>query len=473
MEDRKGILWYLVTGAMELSWFLAWAMFSATATMHRPFPFFETIMAFVLAGVVTHLSTGKGWRIAQVLGLQVSGFVCAALMMIHRLYYGSYALLGHGWLLAFFADSREAQDWLILLVNLFLILLLWAVGVALARRPKGYYAACGRFDVGLAAFFALFLAKLTVLTKGEMRIDDPLSLLFVFPFFLFSLLAIGMVRIQSAGPKGFLPGYHGVGVIASFVAVVLLGAGGLVLFFLPGLTMAAELGYRALKVAGEPLGSLFVTVIGFMFMPRGKRPGAASEPSQGIDWDAIKQSTHSWWIDLLEKILGWGLWGFVLLVLLVVVGMAAFYTLKWLFSRTSVKQESGRQTTSVFTWLARLWSFVVSYCKKILGGVRGYHKAAELYSALLGWARRSGFSHARSETPLEFGARLNRRFPTLQPHIELIISAFNREVYGEVVLSGAQLTTVRSAWRALRSPLRWPLRVRGWFSRPAGADDET
>jgi hypothetical protein len=57
MDVRKGMLWYLVNGAMELSWFLGWAMFCSLATMHRPFPFFETIVAFALAGFVTHLST--------------------------------------------------------------------------------------------------------------------------------------------------------------------------------------------------------------------------------------------------------------------------------------------------------------------------------------------------------------------------------------------------------------------------------
>ena len=413
MERRKTMLWYLVTGAMELSWFFAWAMFAAIATMHRPFPFFETIIAFILAGFVTYISMGKGWRIVQILGLQIFGFVCAALMIAHRLYYGSYGLLSHGWLLAFFTDSRDAQAWLILLVNLFLMLILWAAGVTLARRPKAYYATCGRFDFGLAAFFALFITNLIALTKGGMMVDDSLSLLFVLPFFLFSLLSIGMVRIESSAAKAFLPGYQGMGVIASFIAAVLLGAGGLFLFFLPGLTLAARMGYRVLKVAGGPLGYLFVALVRFMFMPKGNRLDASAESSKGIDWHMIKPGTQSWWVELLEKILGWGLWGLVLLVLLVVTAIAAFYALKWLFSKTSEGRASGYQAMSV-PWWVRLWTFLVSSCKKILRTVRGYQKAAELYSSLLGWARRSGLSHVQSETPLEFGARLNSRFPALK-----------------------------------------------------------
>ena len=98
--------------------------------------------------------------------------------------------------------------------------------------------------------------------------------------------------------------------------------------------------------------------------------------------------------------------------------------------------------------------------------MKGYEKAAELYGALLGWAHRSGFSDVRSETPLELGARLDARFPALKPQIEVIISAFNQEVYGERVLSSMQLATARSAWRTLHSPLLWPSRLKTWFLKP-------
>ncbi len=465
MGGGKSVLWYLVTGAMELSWFFAWAMFSGVAIMHRPFPFFETIIGFALAGVVTAVSSGKGWRVAEILGLQAFGFVCAALAMIHKLYFGSYGLFDQAWLLLFFNGPGGVQEWLVLIVNIFLILIVWAAGVTLARRPKAYYATCARFDFGLAAFFALFLVKLIALTKGGMVIDDSLSLLFAFPFFLFGLVAIGMARVEEGASKAFLPGYRGLGIILSFVAAVLLGAGALVLFFLPGLTAAAEMGYHVLKVAGRPLGYLFLAVVRFMFMPRGSRSEASPESSKGIDWDLLKPGPHSWWVEFLEKILGWGLVGFVLLALLVVAGVAAFYTLKWLLSRTSAGKERQRRGGLVPWWVTRLWAFLVSSYRSLLRSIRGYKEAAGLYGALLGWARRSGLLHVRSETPLEFGARLNSRFPGLRPHVELIISGFNQEVYGETALSDGQLAAAQSAWRTLRNPRHWPLRAKSWFSR--------
>jgi hypothetical protein len=334
--------------------------------------------------------------------------------------------------------------------------------VTLARRPKEYHSACNRFDLGLAAFFALFLIKLLALTKGEPLAEDSLSLLFVFPFFLFGLLAIGMARMRGAASKTFLPGYRGIGVIMSFVAVVLLATSGLLLFFLPGLRAASQLGYRALTAIGKPLVPVLIAILRFIFGPRGSHPAeVATGPSPLANWDKIAPQTQSWWMELLEKVLGWGLWGLMLLVLIFALAFALFYTVKWLLSRT---EGSGRHKTSIrlrFTALKALWTRL---CRRVFRGIRGYQKAAELYGALLGWAGRSGFPHDRCETPLEFGARLNARFPALKPPIERIIGAYNREVYGETPLDGAPLAAANLAWRFLRNPLRWPVRLKGWLT---------
>lgn len=462
MEVRKGMIWYLVNGAMELSWFLAWAMFLSLAALQRPFPFFETIAAFALASFVTHLSTGKGWRIASVLGMEILGLMCAALLVIHGIYYSSYSFLDSGWFTMFFNGPRGALEGLILSLNLFLILILWMGGVTLARRPNGYYSTCRRFDLGLAAFFALFIIKLVALTKGEAMTSDSLSFLFVFPFFLFGLLSIGMARTRGAASKAFLPGHRGIGVIMSFVAIVLLGTAGLLLFFLPGLTAAAQMGYRALTVLGKPLVPVLIAVFLFVFGPRGNHPDEITAKSSHLaDWDEIIPQTHAWWMESLEKVLGWGFWGLILLTLFLASGIALYYTIKWLLSRTEV---SGRQTKPFASLFTSLWAFLAGACMKIIYRVRGYQKAVELYGALLGWAGRSGFQHGCSETPLEFGARLNTRFPGLKLQIEFIINAYNREVYGETVLCGTQLAAANAAWRFLRSPLLWPERFKGWLA---------
>jgi len=151
------------------------------------------------------------------------------------------------------------------------------------------------------------------------------------------------------------------------------------------------------------------------------------------------------------------------LCIVAVAGVCVFYLVKWLLSRTFVSGERERPGTSFSLWLSHLWAFLVRSWNRMRCGLRGYEHAVELYGALLGWAHRSGFSHVRSETPLEFGVRLYSRFPLLRPDIELIIGAFNQETYGGTLPSAAEMETARSAWRALRSPLLWPARFKSWF----------
>jgi hypothetical protein len=95
--------------------------------------------------------------------------------------------------------------------------------------------------------------------------------------------------------------------------------------------------------------------------------------------------------------------------------------------------------------------------------IRGYKKATELYAVLLGWGQRSGLTRFINETPLEFGTRLDKHFPRLKSEVDVIVSAFNREVYGEMNMSGEGMKQALSAWRTLRSPRHWPLRLKTRF----------
>ena len=67
---------------------------------------------------------------------------------------------------------------------------------------------------------------------------------------------------------------------------------------------------------------------------------------------------------------------------------------------------------------------------------------------------------------MEYGLRLKNQFPPLKREIELIIKAFNQEVYGEFTLNVERLAEAESAWDRLRSPLHWPLRLKTWFFKP-------
>jgi hypothetical protein len=202
-----------------------------------------------------------------------------------------------------------------------------------------------------------------------------------------------------------------------------------------------------------------VGVVRFMFMGRSPRPEptGASPKERALDWFG---SSGNWWTELIEKVLVWGIKGFMLLFVLLMAGFVAFWVIKWIFSRTAFIKREERQTDDGLPWWTRLWAALVLFWRKTLRSVGGYGRAVELYDALLSWGRHSGIYRSISETPLEFAGRLSRCFPRLSPEISLIVNAFHEEVYAGFDISGSQLARVRAALRRLRSPLHWPVRMK-------------
>jgi hypothetical protein len=473
MKRGNGALLFFATAGMELNWRYAWATFLTTSILHQAFPFPEAIATFALAAAITLLSKGKGWRVVYIAGIQVFGFMLAALRMVHVLNSWSHFIVSQTWLIEFFNTPKSPLEWLTLILLLFLTLMFWAGGVTFARRSMTYSNLCSRFDLGIAAFALLFLTKFLVLYKGGIKIEDPLSQLFFIPFLIFSLLSIGLVRSQTTSPRDFLPGYQGIGVILSFTTVVLLFGTGLVLFFLPYLTLAADKGYGILKTAAKPLGPVFVAILRFIFMGGAIRPEPVSGPTEGGAGEFITPTESSWWMEFFGKILVWIFGSLLGVILIIVCCVALFYLFRWLLSRTPVSQR--RQTTGhlISLWLERLRILLASCWTWIIRRVKGYEGAVQLYTALRIWGRHSGLPHLLSETPIEYGLRLKHRFPSLKEEIELIIKAFNQEVYGEIILTDRPWVEARSAWRRLRSPRHWPSRLKTWFMKPAYLSEAT
>jgi hypothetical protein len=465
MKAKRGVLLVLANGGMELSWLYAWANFIMIAMIHRPFPLPEALGTFALAAALTLVARGSGWRVILILGIQVAGFVCAASRIVYVLGSWSFPYLSQGWIIEFFGRPRGFVEWFIFAVLLFFALCFWMGGLALARRSDAYLKICARFDLGVAAFAGLFLIKFLFLVKGNMDIHDHAAEALLFPFFLFSLLAIGMARNRSMAQRDFLSGYQGIGIFMSFTVVVLVFGAGLILLFLPYLTMAAEFGYGILKTTARPLGPILVTIIRFLFMHGLRRPETRPQSGGGEEVDIVSSTETSWWIELLEKVLGWGFMGLAVLVGIIVCCLGAWYLLRWLFSRTSRSEEKHIQWNLIFLWASRLWAGLLVFWQKLAARLKGFKDAAQLYAALLRWGRRSGLSCFLSETPAEYGGRLKRQFPSLEWNIGVIIDAYNRQVYGEMVLDESQLTRAKRSWRCLRSPYYWPSRFKAWFLR--------
>ncbi len=444
---------------MEICWLCAWAAFSLTAITGKAFPVTWAFIIFILSSVLTHISYGKGWRVIQVGGLHILGFACAAFGTIYAFYYSSYPIADTGWFYALFHQARTALEWLILVLILVWIFLFWIGGYAQSKRQRIYPVICSRFDLGLAAFFCLFLIKLVLFAKGGIKLNDPFSSFLIFPFFLLSFLATGMTRIEHQAPTQFLPGYRSIGIVLTFALIILLYVGAVSLFFLPFLTAAADTGYTVLKSGAGFVLPVIERVLRFVFMGRGVREDPAESSPKSDTWD-VSLSSQSPWMEYVEKVMKWGIEGLGILLLVFGCGLCIYLFIRWLLSRTRHVTGVTVEAHETISWITRLWAVLVLLWRRALFSIRGYAKASELYDVLLRWGRRSGLACFTHETPLEFGDRLAKYFPRLKGQIDLIVRAFNREVYGELNMSGESMKEVLSAWRIIKSPRHWPLRFK-------------
>jgi multisubunit Na+/H+ antiporter MnhF subunit len=447
---------------MELSWRYAWASFLLNSIAHRSFPLPEAIGSFFLAAALYRLLRGIGLRVVAVLGIHILGFFVAASTIVYAFSYRAYPYFDTAWLLAFLGKNRDSMEWLILVIILFLALCFWLAGVALARRPKAYLTLCNRFDYGVAAFFCLFIVKSLLLIKGGIEVRDSAPVLLLFPFFIFSLLAIGLAKTSSRERREFLAGYSGIGVLASFILAVLAFGAGLVLFLMTYLSAAAEAGYGVLKSVGEPLGLILVRGLLFLFGKQ-QQQGPLWPEAERDDAQYIPSGESSGWSEQVQELLAWGLFGLGLLIGLILCALATWYLMRWLLSRTAKEKRKQIHWQLALVWVQNLWAAIGRGAKWAVQRLTGHRDTVQLYRAFLKWGRRSGLPQLLSETPDEYGLRLTQRFPALAGEIGGIVNAFNLVVYGEVALNDAQLTRTKLSWRRMRSPRYWPARLKSWF----------
>ena len=469
MKRGKAGLIFLCSAFMGIIWRYAWANYFTIAAFHRPFPLLESIFALGMGSFLVFISMGRGWRVIWILCVQVLGFALILSRMIYVFHDWSVPFLNPGWLWEFAGTTRGLLEWFALFFILVWTLIFWFGGWLLIRRPRTYVNICTRFDIGLAFLLALFLLKYVIWFKGGIETPDPLSGAMLLPFFLFSILAIALSRNDSDIQRNYLPGYRGTGVILGFALVVLLFGTALVSLFLPYLTMAARAGYWAMKTAAQPLGPVLVGILRFLFSPRKMRvepqppPGRnSSDLGPSMDTGQVGPFGEIVFI-LISVLVGLISLAFILVLLWLLIRWL-LPRFKWLFSRTSHTRHDDWDLLSILTMgLTTLYRLYLRIRDLLARRQKG---ALHLYAGLLGWGRRSGMPRFSSETPLEYGARLKRRFPALEREMESIIDLFNLEAYGGLKAHARDLDMGRRSWRRMRSPVHWINRVRVWFLQP-------
>ena len=459
MKSGKDALLIIARAGMEISWCYAWVEFLTLSIAQRRFPLIEAAGAFAMAAFLTYLPERRNWRVYQALLLQLAGFVLFAVLIVYRIWYEKFSFFRFTWIGNLFRESMGSPHGFILVLILFCLFMIWRGGRTLVKVPKDYFSVCQQFDKGLGLFFLLLLIKLLVQEKAGIFIEDRAMMFLVFAYFIFSLVSIGLSRNRHGVQKSFLSGYHGVGLILSFSTIVVMFGSGMTLLFYPYLTHMADSLQNFLTDVAEPMVPVFVKILSFLFVPgKIRNEIVVGSGSSGLSAPAV-----GGWVAFLLKSIGLGLLGIIGLMAIGVFSFIMKYILQWLLKRNT---KDGTQPMSA-SWLLKLLEILLAiplrFWNAFVHLLKNLDSAAMVYKGFLRWGRRSGLPLIPTETPAEYGSRVMQHFPKLKKEIEIIVDAFNREVYGQIVIDKRILSRILSARRRMRSLRHWPSRMRVWF----------
>ncbi len=430
-DIRRGPVFLLAAGGMEICWLYAGATFTLFLAGARPFPLLSGAVTFTAAAALTALTRGRGWRRILLLLPHLAGMFLAAYGAIHAYFH-------HYWPPEPAVRLVEVKTGFIICALIAWTIGFWLSGRALITRPASYAAAIGRFDSGVGILATLTLMG-TAVRMPTAAINAPL-----FPFFAFAIPAVAIARHWGSGRREMLPGRAGIGTIAAaLTGTVLLGAG-LALLFLPFLRAAAWAGYAVLSRMAAPLGPPLVAILRWLFGPRNRLTmDAGSDLPMGSQAASPIQPEME--NPFFLKMLGWGMAGLLGLISLVMLAWLARCLWRWLTAKAP--ELPGNRPPSLLQYLLSFWRRFLD----LLAASRGRRSdpAAAFYRRLAAWGRRRRMALRPSETPREYGERLERRYPGLARELRTIVAGFNAETYGGVSLTGRRLRPIAGAWRRI------------------------
>ncbi len=445
---------------LELTWRFAWSNFLALLILQAAYPWTGVFGAFAGAGLVTAVSRGRGWRLIWLVLLHSAGFGLAALHLVHHFHFGGTPFFDSGWLTGFLGGELSTKDRWTAAGEIALVWWLWRGGVRWIKGGTGYQTVSNRFDLGLTAFFVLFIVKALLHGRFDKVVHDPAALPLVVSFFCFGLMSLALARTQGRVEKKFRPGFHGVGTVLSLALAALILAGGAVAFFLPQLTAAAEAGYGVAKAAGSAMEPWLVAFLRLLFGPRDFRQDQAGGGAVNRTMETGKPGQWPYWLEIAARVAGWVLLSLLALAFLCLLFYLGYSLYLKLMSRTARADRPTGLLAEMYAWLDRQFFRLAAFLRGLFE-----HRAEALagYLRLLGWGRRSGVPRRMSETPREYGRRLGRYFPVLRNDIAAIVEYLESFVYAERPGREDELAAVRKSLRRLRRPGFWPRRVKVWF----------
>jgi hypothetical protein len=455
MRPHEKVLLYFSGAVMEFSWVYAWGAFALITLQGRHLPVLDCIIVFAAAAGITRLVAGRAFRVITIGIFESLGFITVLAWSLNWGAAPDRRFLDPYWISGLFTQSRSAIEAVSLIILALWMVAIWLSGALFSVRTVNHEKMSSRFDIGLCAFFCLLLLQFAIGVKGGGSVQSGTAISCASIFFFFGLLAIGITRAQGPRSSGLMTARRGLGIILLFIGVVFISVMGLIVIFRESLGRAAGTGYMVIMDAASSLGSVFVNVVRFLYGPRQVR--IREVPSGGNDniIDHVSSSDTGPWIETFGRIFTWFFGTFIGIMILIAGAAGAVMIIRWLFSRN---RDDRRQIRASGMSFGR--DMIFSLVAKIRRSLQRKKNAADFYNTLLGWAHVSGLPRRKNETANEFSARIRPEFPAIENEIQVIADAFNREYYGDLVLSKEEISMIRSSSRRLKDPRLWPVRVK-------------
>jgi len=456
MSRGKQVLLLASRAGMEISWRWACAGYLMLLTIGRGFPLAAAAAALAVSALVRHWPVKGNWRLYQALLLRLLSFVTLNLLVAHRIWYRGAPLLSTAWLLHAVSGSPDAPPQYALVLAIAGTWLIWRGGRALVGEAHREVP----FDRGIGTFLLLLLVQLFAGLQAEELAPDRVSIFLVPAFYLFSLIAMGLVQDRDEAQRSFRAGYRGLGALLAVSVLGVAFASAATLLLYPQLAGLADSLQGELRAVGRPLGSVLTRILLWLFSPR-RLSGAPADPAgAGQNMPELPEAPQSEAGLVITRILSVVLVGVTALVLLGLLFHALRALVRLLGKRYGPERRRAAGLPRLRVLLRRLARLPAALGRLLRGLLRGIDHAGSVYRGLLRWGRASGLPAAASETPSEYGMRIAGRFPKLRREIRCIVETFNREAYGEMPTGPQRLARILRARRSLRSPRHWPSRLR-------------
>jgi hypothetical protein len=456
-KSRVGPLVHVFGAGMDLCWLQAWTSFALHALFDYEVPLLFVISIYCCGSLTEHYCYSRKRLRIQVFLVKTilfsAAFLGATRFFLFRYNDNTFPIQFS----RMFGAHEPFLDWCLMLVILLMAGIVWrrsTIHVSKPLSPENVYL---RVDLGIAAFFSLLILKLMLFGRFHVTILYPDLKYLFFPFFMFALLTIGLMLSGGNGDRQYAAGFGRMGIILSFGAVMVSGGMGMVFLLHSQMTASAQILSRVLKKAGPPLEGAIIWLARLLWSSKRNEllplPPAPKDPE--LYAGLAKGAVETGW---LTSALKWGTTALLVLTILFFIYLLLRFLLHFLLTQTDSKKVRNTRIFVFPKWLKRFISFIA----RIPALLKGIDSAAGLFTALASWGRRSGIPYKKTDTPMEYGARLAASFPDLKTEIETIIHLLYKEIYGGLTLDNNQMADGKRAKKRMAHPAFWKNRIKTW-----------